>query len=314
MNQDPIEVRVVSVRDVARETRLYELARPDGAPLPAGEPGAHIGVHLPNGIMRQYSLVHANTRPTSYVIGVKRGAEGHGGSRWIHDELREGALLSIDAPRNNFPLVLGAPHSVLFAGGIGITPIWSMVELLQALGRDWQLYYACRSRPDAAFRGELERLGRTHFHFDDEAGGFLDIAGAVAKAPPDAHLYCCGPAAMLAAFEAATASRPRAQVHVEYFTAKEAAALEGGFTVECAQSRKQFFIPPGRKILHVLREGGVQVSSSCEEGICGACEVSVLAGVPDHRDAILTEAERQENKTMFVCCSGARTGKLVLDI
>ena len=314
MTASLINVRVVSIRDAARDTRLYAFAREDGAPLPAGEPGAHIGVHLPNGVMRQYSLVQADAVPTRYVVGIKRDANSRGGSGWIHDHLREGMVLTIEPPRNNFPLAEGAPHSVLFAGGIGITPIWCMVHHLQVQARPWQLYYSSRSRADAAFLNELEPLGHTHFHFDDEAGGFLDVAGAVARAPKDAHLYCCGPVPMLAAFEAAASAWPREQVHVEYFTAKETAALDGGFTVECAQSGKQFFIPPGRRILHVLREGGIQISSSCEEGICGACEIGVLAGIPDHRDAILSEAERNENKTMFVCCSGAKTDKLVLDV
>jgi len=309
-----IDVRVVSVREVARDTRLFEFARIDGAPLPDGEAGAHIGVHMANGIMRQYSLVHAAIAPTSYVVGVKRDAASRGGSRWMHDELREGAWLQIEAPRNNFPLAEHAHSSVLFAGGIGITPIYSMVRRLQALGRPWTLHFACRSRLDAAFHDELEALGRTQFHFDDEAGRFFDMAGAVKRAERDAHLYCCGPAPMLAAFEAATADWPRELVHVEYFTARAEAATAGGFSVDCARSNKSFFIPPGRKILHVLREGGVTVSSSCEEGICGACEVDVLSGIPDHRDAILTAAEREENKTMFVCCSGAKTDKLVLDV
>ncbi len=314
MTQDLIEVRVTSVRDAARDIRLYEFARVDGATLPDAEAGAHIGLHLPNGIMRQYSLLRAEACPASYVVGIKRDANSRGGSRWIHEALREGTQLNIDTPRNNFPLVEGASASVLFAGGIGITPIWCMVHRLQELGRPWQLYYSCRSRADAAFSAELESLGHTHFHFDDEAGGFMDIAGAIAEAPRDAHVYCCGPGPMLSAFESATADWPRDRVHVEYFTAKESASLVGGFTVECAKSGKTFLIPPGRTVLHVLREAGIQVSSSCEEGICGACEIEVLSGIPDHRDAILSEAERSENKSMFVCCSGAKTDKLVLDV
>ncbi len=316
MSQALIDVRVVSARNVARDTRLYELARLDGGDLPDAEAGAHIGVHMANGMMRQYSLVHAAKSPKTYVVGVKRDVNSRGGSVWMHYQLREGTQVQIDAPRNNFPLAEDAPSSVLFAGGIGITPIWCMVQRLQSMGRPWKLYFSCRTRADAAFLPELMAMGaeHTHFHFDDEAGGFLDIAAAVAEAPKDAHLYCCGPAPMLSAFEKAAAALPRAQVHVEYFTAKDAASTAGGFTVDCAKSGKSFVIPPGRRILHVLREGGIQVSSSCEEGICGACEVDVLSGVPDHRDAILTAAEREENKTMFVCCSGAKTDKLVLDL
>ena len=314
MEHSLIDVRLISVREAARDIRLYEFARADGAAMPDGEAGAHIGVHLPNGVMRQYSLVHAAVAPKSYVIGVKRDAASRGGSKWMHDELKAGATLQIEPPRNNFALAGHARSSVLFAGGIGITPIFSMVERLKALGKSWTLHYASRSRADAAFMKELEALGDVRFHFDDEAGGPLNIAAALEGAPRDAHLYCCGPAPMLAAFEKSTTDWPRVLVHVEYFTAKEAAATSGGFTVECAKSGKSFVIPAGRKILHVLREGGVTVSSSCEEGICGACEVDVLSGVPDHRDAILTADERAANKTMFVCCSGAKTDKLVIDV
>ncbi len=316
MTQALIDVRVVSVRNAARDTRLYEFARVDGADLPDADAGAHIGVHMANGMMRQYSLVHAAKSPKTYVVGVKRDANSRGGSVWVHYQLREGTQTQIDAPRNNFPLVEDSPNSVLFAGGIGITPIWCMVERLQALGRPWKLYFSCRTRADAAFLPELMALGvaHTHFHFDDEVGGLLDIAAAVAQVPKDAHLYCCGPGPMLAAFEKAAAELPRERVHVEYFTAREDAATAGGFIVDCAKSGQSLFVPPGRKILHVLRDAGIQVSSSCEEGICGACEVDVLSGVPDHRDAILTAAEREENKTMFVCCSGAKTDKLVLDL
>jgi ferredoxin-NADP reductase len=309
-----IQVRLTAIRYAARDTNLYEFTRADGKPLPAGAPGAHIGVHLPNGIMRQYSLIAAEPKPKTYVVGIKRDAGSRGGSRYVHDELRAGVLLDIEPPRNNFPLAEDAEDTVLFAGGIGITPIHCMIQRLEELGRRWKLYYSCRSRADAAFLGELWGRKNVHFHFDDEAGGFLDITSAVIKSPRDAHLYCCGPAPMLAAFEAAAAAWPKTQVHVEYFTAKEAASLEGGFEVQCAKAGRTFTIPPGRTILHVLREGGIEVSSSCEEGICGACEVGVISGVPDHRDAILSQQERDENKTIFVCCSGAKTNKLVLDL
>ena len=277
-----IEVRVTAIRYAARDTHLYEFTRPDGKPLPAYEPGAHIDLHLPNGLTRQYSLINAEPDPATYTVGIKRDPASRGGSRYVHDELRVGKTLKISAPRNNFALVESAKHVVLFAGGIGITPIWCMVQRLERLGRSWALYYACRSRSDMAFLQSLEAMAPAQFHFDDEtAGKFLDVASIIAKTPKDAHLYCCGPTPMLKAFEAATADWPREQIHVEYFTPKpQETDKKGGFVVELARSGQEFVIPEGKTILQVLLDAGVDVDYSCELGICGACEQRVISGTP----------------------------------
>jgi ferredoxin-NADP reductase len=312
-----IEVRLTAIRYAARETNLYEFQRPDGSPLPAYAPGAHIDVHLPNGIIRNYSLLLPDAEPRIYTVGVKRDPASRGGSRHIHEEMRVGTVLKISAPRNNFPLVEDAKHVMLFAGGIGITPIWCMAQRLEQLGRSWTLYYSARSRDDMAFLRALEAMtsNAVHLHFDDEAGGkVLDIAGAVAAAPKDAHLYCCGPAPMLKAFEEATAGWPREQVHVEYFTPKQAPENKGGFTVALARSGQEFFISEGKTILQVLLDEGIDVDYSCELGICGACEQRVISGVPEHRDAILSEEEQAENKRVMICCAGCKTERLVLDL
>ena len=163
-----IDVRVTAIRYAARDTHMYELSRLDGKPLPRYEPGAHIDLHLPNGLVRQYSLIEAEPDPSHYTIAVKRDPASRGGSRYVHDELRVGKTLKISAPRNNFPLVESASHVVLLAGGIGITPIWCMVQRLEKLGRSWTLYYACRSRSDMAFLQALESMAGAQFHFDDE--------------------------------------------------------------------------------------------------------------------------------------------------
>src|SRR6184192_4554362 len=179
-----IDVRVTAIRFAARDTNLYDLAPLDAKPLPPYEPGAHIDLHLPNGLIRQYSLIKAEPDPSSYTVSVKRDPASRGGSRCVHDELRVGRTLKISAPRNNFPLVEDAGHVVLLAGGIGITPIWCMVQRLHKLGRSWKLYYACRSRSDMAFLQALEQMASSQFHFDDEsAGKFLDVAAIIAVAP-----------------------------------------------------------------------------------------------------------------------------------
>ena len=309
-----IQVRLTSIRYAAHNTNLYELRRPDGGILPAAEPGAHIDLQLPNRTIRQYSLTEPDPAPTSYTLGIKLDPESRGGSRYIFEQLKVGALLDISEPRNNFPLLTTAAHTILIAGGIGITPIWSMAQTMRAMGKSWELYFSCRSKSDMAFFETLETIAPVKLHFDDAASGnFLDIGAIVSSAPKQSHLYCCGPGPMLDAFESATKEWPADQVHVEYFTPKETASLGGGFVVELARTGKEFEIPAGKSILTVLRDAGMDVPFSCEEGICGSCEIKVVSGIPDHRDSVLTEAERAANQTMMICCSGSRTGRLVLD-
>ncbi len=307
------EVRVARIRPAARGTNLYDLVALDG-PLPPATPGAHVDVHLPGGLVRQYSLVSARVAE-GYTIGVKRDPASRGGSAWIHDRLREGDTLHIGPPRNNFPLAETDAPSVLIAGGIGITPLHSMIEALEGRGADWRLYYSCRSRDEAAFLERFETDPRVTLNFDAENGGrFLDLPGIVAAAAPGAHLYCCGPSPMLKAFEAATAGLPPAQVHVEYFTATQEAATEGGFTVVLARSGLELEVLPGQTILEVLRAHDMDVTTSCEQGVCGICETGVLEGEPDHRDEVLSDDERAAGDRMMICCSGCKGGRLVLDL
>ncbi len=311
-----IEVRLIAIRYLARDASLFEFESVDGRPLPGYEPGAHIDVHLPNGLVRNYSLILAAPEPSRYAVGIKRDPASRGGSRFVHDDLHVGTTLKIGGPRNNFRLHEDAAPTVLIAGGIGITPIWCMMQRLSAQGRPWQLHYACRSREDMAFRHELEAMPQATLHFDDESGGqFLDVAAIVAAAPKDAHLYCCGPAPMLQAFEAATQDWPRERVHVEYFTTKELPPTKkGGFTVELARSGVEYFIPEGETILNVLLDAGIDIDYSCELGICGACEQRVISGIPEHRNSILSEEEQAENKRVMICCAGCKTERLVLDL
>ena len=313
-NQTLADMRLTAIAYAAKDTNLYEFRRTDGANLPGIEPGAHIDIHLPNGMMRQYSLVTADGDPAAYVVGIKRDRASRGGSRYVHEYLGVAEILKIGGPRNNFPLNEDAPHSVLIAGGIGITPIWCMAQRLQKLGRSFELHYASRTREEAAFLQELQKLPQAHVHIDAEAGGFLDLAPLVANAPAGSHFYCCGPAPMLAGYETVTKHVPAAQVHAEYFTAKEEAANEGGYVVELRKSELEFAIPQGRTILQVLRDAGVDTPYSCESGVCGACEAKVISGDVDHRDNVLTETERKASKTMMICCSGSKSPRLVLDL
>jgi vanillate O-demethylase ferredoxin subunit len=320
MTSEPnfFDVRVASIAFEAEGIHSFELRRPDGSSLPAFTAGSHIELHLANGMQRSYSLINSPGENKRYVIAISRDAKSRGGSRYIHDHLRVGQMVRISRPRNNFELSEDAAPSILISGGIGITPMLCMIERLEQLQRQWHLYLCARSREHAAFLDTLvERFGekaRLSIHLDDEAGQVADLAGIVAAAPENAHLYCCGPAPMLDAFLAAAASRAKDHVHVEYFTAKEAPAVEGGFKVVLGKSNREFSIAPGQTILQTILDMGIDVSYSCMEGICGACETKVLEGEPDHRDVVLTEEERRTNKTMMICCSGCKTERLVLDL
>ncbi len=316
MAEASYRARLTAITYAAQETNLYEFRRMDAALMPAATAGAHIDVHLPNGMLRQYSLVHAGEALQTYVIGVRRDRASRGGSRFLYEQLRVGAEIEIGGPRNHFPLDESAAHSVLIAGGIGITPIACMIERLDALGRDWQLHYSCRTREETAFLESLQaRTDRVHFNFDAENGGrFLDLAAIVSSAPHGAQFYCCGPTPMLKAFEVATAALAPALVHAEYFTAAEQPAAAGGFVVELARSKREIVVLEGQTILDALRQAGVEVTTSCEQGVCGACETRVLAGTPEHRDMILSTSERAANKTMMVCCSGSKGARLTLDL
>lgn len=308
-----IPVRLTAIRYAAHETSLFELERPDGSPLPPATPGSHIDVHLPNGMVRPYSLVAAAPHMHSYVIGVKRDPKGRGGSVHLHDAVRVGMELAISAPRNNFALVEDACYSVLIAGGIGITPIWCMAQRLTELGRKFELHYACRDRRDVAFLRTIATMPEAKLHIDAESEGrFLDVSAIVAAAPEGAHFYCCGPAPMLDGFEKATASLDPAHVHLERFAAVEEAARGGNFVVALRDSGREFAIPEGKSILEVLRDAGLDVGFSCEQGICGACRVEVLEGQPDHRDMVLSEEEKEQNNAMMICCSGSKSPRLVI--
>lgn len=319
-------VRLEAIRYAAQSTHLFEFRRPDGRPLPPFEPGSHIDLHLGNRLVRQYSLAGSPADRLRYTIGVKREARGRGGSAWMFDEFRVGDLVDVSAPRNHFALHTGAEPAVLIAGGIGITPVLCMTRSLAQAGRDWRLHYSVRKRGEAAFVQELERLAdadlgtsspprRFSLHIDEEENGrLLDLKAIIAAAPINAHLYCCGPAPMLDAFERAAADRPPDHVHLERFTAAAEPLKAGGFVVELSKSGRRVVVSPGQSIADALLAAGVKVSISCEQGVCGTCETRVISGRPDHRDSLLSEQEKAANDVMMICCSGSLSETLVLDL
>ncbi|WP_188195232.1 PDR/VanB family oxidoreductase [Nonomuraea sp. SYSU D8015] len=308
---------VVHARERAADGVVaLELRDPAGAELPDWTPGAHIDLVLADGLVRQYSLCGDPADRTTWRIAVLREPDGRGGSAFVHDELHPGATILVRGPRNHFPLH-PAPRYLFIAGGIGITPILPMIAAAAADGAEWRLVYGGRTAASMAFaHGLLAAHGdRVTLRPQDEHG-LLDLDRLLAGEPPDALVYCCGPAPLLEAVEERCAGRPPGTLHVERFTPKDAGdpVRAESFEVELAATGLTLTVPPERSILDVVEEAGVQVLSSCREGTCGTCETGVLAGVVDHRDSLLTADEREANDTMFICVSRAACPKLVLDL
>jgi len=296
-----------------------ELESPDGVPLPRYAAGAHVDVQAPGCPTRSYSLIDPPSETSTYRIAVKREAESRGGSRWFHEEARVGMAVQVSPPANNFALVDSAPMSVFIAGGIGITPLLSMIGRLVVLGRPWALHYAAASRASMPFQALLSELavrgaGEVFKHCSDSREGRMDVRDVVGAAAADAHLYCCGPAGMIDDFIVAGAGRTEDTVHFERFAASQAAALEGGFTLQLARDGRLLDVPAGKTILDVLLEAGLDVPYSCTQGVCGTCRLAVLEGHPEHRDDFLSAEEKAANDSILVCCSGSRTATLTLDV
>nr|CBA29570.1 Vanillate O-demethylase oxidoreductase [Curvibacter putative symbiont of Hydra magnipapillata] len=316
-----LQVKVAAKRTEAQDICSLELVAADGGALPAFTAGAHIDVHLPNGLVRQYSLSNAPTETKRYVIGVLRDAASRGGSTAVHDLVAEGSTLTISTPRNLFPLDSAAPHHLLLAGGIGITPMLAMAEHLAATGGAFTLHHCSRSRVRAAF---VERLAaapfaaHTHHHFDDgDAAQKLDIAATLQSAPAGTHLYVCGPQGFMDAVLSAgrAAGWPEERLHREYFgAAPTAKADDGSFELEIASTGKVIKVLPDQTALEALHAGGIDIPMSCEQGVCGTCLTRVKAGMPDHRDQYLLPEEQAANDQFLPCCSRSKSARLVLDL
>jgi ferredoxin-NADP reductase len=294
------------------------LADPAGAELPAWEAGAHLEITLPSGLIRQYSLCSDPADRSQYTVAVLREAAGRGGSMEIHDTGLVGRTLSIRGPRNRFPIVPAA-HYVLLAGGIGVTPMLAMARVLAREGRDWQLHYGGRSLDSMAFLPALERIGgeRVHVHPQD-VEGLLDLRGILTGLAPDTLVYCCGPTPMIDAVSATCDELGLAgELRLERFTGSGPSdeGVDGeAFEVELASSGTIVPVAANQTIIAALDAVGIEVAYSCEDGYCGTCETMVLAGVPEHRDTVLSAAEREAGDRIMICVSRAKTPRLVLDL
>ncbi len=319
---DTVSLRVRQMRWEADGVVGVLLEAIDGGRLPPWTPGSHISLQLPGGLIRQYSLCGDLSDGAPWRIGVLREPASRGGSMAVHEQVRPGEVLTATGPRNTFTL-RAASRYVFIAGGIGITPILAMVREATSAGLPWTLLYGGRRRSGMAFLPELEAIaqdgGRLLVHPQDEAG-LLPLADVLTDPVPDTLVYCCGPEPLLAAVGSAMSHWPPESLVVERFAPVTTEPPDDGadqalpFEVEAAASGVTITVPPGTSIVEALEVAGVYPDTSCLEGICGTCETAVLDGIPEHRDSLLSQAERDAGATMMICVGRARSPRLVLDL
>ncbi|MBC2900422.1 PDR/VanB family oxidoreductase [Streptomyces cupreus] len=303
---------VIQGREFAADGVLeLTLRHPLGQQLPAWEPGAHIDLLLGPDLERQYSLCGDPSDRTAWRIAVLREPDGRGGSAFVHEQLGQGDKVRVRGPRNHFALH-PAPRYRFIAGGIGITPILPMLAAAEAAGAEWTLLYGGRTRASMAFTEELRGYGDRVTLAPQDESGLLDLAPVLDDLPDGTLVYCCGPGPLLDAVEERC---PKGVLHVERFQPKEQqAGQDTEFEVVLARSGRTLTVPPGVSVLDSVRSAGVEVLYSCTEGTCGTCETDVVEGAPDHRDSVLTDAEREAGETMLICVSRCRGKRLVLDL
>lgn len=318
MTTENLELVVHSLRAVARDVLQVGLRRAAGGPLPGAAPGAHIDLLLPNGLLRQYSLVNAAgaAQQADYQIAVGWDARSRGGSHWIHEKLKVGQALRAGTPRNLFAMQPSDRKVLLVAGGIGITPIYAMAQRCALAGLDWEVLACARSASRLAYLEELRALAgpRLRLHFDDEQGGPPALGGLLAEPCWDG-LYACGPAPMLDAVQAATRHWPAGRVHMERFHAASPPTAERvRFELVLARSHKATVVEASESVLDALARLGIDHPAACREGLCGTCEAGVLEGEVLHFDSVMDADERAAQRRMMVCVSRGGSPRLVLDI
>ena len=316
-----LQVRVARKAVEAADICSFELVATDGRPLPAFSAGSHVDAQLPGGVTRQYSLCNDPAESHRYLIAVLRDPASRGGSAALHERVHEGDTLTISPPRNHFPLAHDAKRHLLLAGGIGVTPILCMAERLAISGADFEMHYCTRSRERTAFHDRIAASAfapRVRLHFDDGAAEQrFDIAARLATPEPGTHLYVCGPKGFMDAVLGTARARgwPEAQLHYEFFAADvEPQQGDVAFEVQLASSGRIVVVPKDRSVTQALADCGIEVQTSCEQGVCGTCLTRVIEGVPEHRDLYLTPEEQAANDQFTPCCSRAKSARLVLDL
>lgn len=298
----------------------FELVDPAGRPLPRFTAGAHIDVHIADGLVRSYSLAGDPADRGRYLIAVLNDPAGRGGSRAMHETLRAGQMIKVSEPRNLFPLASDGGRHLLLAGGIGVTPMMAMIAELTRQGADWDMHYCTRTAEKTAFAARLAphvAAGRVHLHHDggDPAKG-LDIAALLRSQTPATHLYYCGPSGFMSAVAAAAADWPKERVHFEYFAApagdRPGADQNRPFQIQIKRTGEVLDVPADKTIVDVLRDAGHYVDTSCEDGFCGTCLTPYSGGEPEHRDTVLDDDDRK--RYVLICCARAKASPLILDL
>lgn len=313
-----MKLKVFSIQRAAEGVVVVDLRDQSGQLLPPAEPGAHLEITLPSGIVRQYSIFGDPAERHRYCIGVGWVEASRGGSRYIHESLQAGDTLEVSAPKNNFPLVTDAREYVFVAGGIGITPILSMIRWCVDRKMRWRLFYCVRSSGRAAFLEQLKNwsgCGSVTLHVDETAGRLFEPSQALQGISPHAHIYCCGPTRLMEEVQASAASLGAGNVHFEWFTPiAQEHAESGSFTALIRSTGERLEVPADRSLLDVLEQHGWSVPSSCREGLCATCQTGVLSGIPDHRDTVLSHEQRRSNQHIIACVSRAKTALIELDL
>ena len=315
MPDDPlIPLRIAASADAAG-IRLFELRAPSGGELPQFTAGSHLSLRVPNGMIRKYSLCNDPAERDRYVITVLREPNGRGGSLSLVDQAKDGDQIMTAVPRNDFPLVVSPAGYTFIAGGIGITPIMSMIRHLKSSGGPkFRLYYCTRSKDVTAFREELsgpEFRGHVTIHHD---GGNLEKALDLwpVLENPKGHVYCCGPRGLMDSVRDMAGHWNNSAVHFEAFSEAEAhKPADTAFQVDLKQSGAVVKVAADKTILESIRAAGYEAPSSCESGTCGTCKTRLLEGEADHRDLVLLDHERADN--IMICVSRAKTPRLVID-
>ncbi len=318
MERSAQELRIADFRSEAKDIVVLELEHPQKKPLSPFSAGSHLEVYLQNGCIRHYSLLNCPSETHRYVIAVGLAPNGRGGSQHIHQRLRTGDLIKVSSPRNNFSLA-DAPAYCFIAGGIGITPILSMIRWCSANHKPWRLFYSARSRQRAGFYEELQHLGAdVQFHFNDEhAGQHLDVNAVMDSLSPQEHVYCCGPEALMQSVKDAAVHLPGQHVRFEWFSAPASAPQEADaseFRVKLKRSGQDIPVLADQSILDALELAGFELPFSCRAGICRTCEVTVCSGTPEHHDMILSDEEKAAGTSMLICVSRAHSAVIELDL
>ncbi|MBC8749550.1 MULTISPECIES: PDR/VanB family oxidoreductase [Paraburkholderia] len=315
-----MKVLLADKRTAAEDICVFEFVSTDGAPLPAFEAGAHIDVKIADGLVRQYSLCNAPDETHRYRIGVLRDPVSRGGSVAMH-QLQPGTHVEISAPRNLFPLDPDATHTVLVAGGIGVTPILAMAEQLAARGASFEMHYSTRSPERTAFTdrfAEPDLQPHTRIYHDVDPEEYrIDLGQVVAAPAPGRRLYVCGPVGFIDAVleRAKAAGWADDRLHREYFAAPaQPASACGAFQVRLHRSGQTIDVAADQSIVQALAAQGVEIQTACEQGVCGTCLTRVVEGEPEHRDSYLSNEERAANNQLLPCCSRSRSPVIVLDL